>query len=331
MRLEDISAEIRPRGSWEAADLGWAMARENLPRLLAIFALTSLPLYALFGYFGKWWLLFAIWWLKPALDRPLLYFLSRKLFGAEPRLGEILKAWPKMLWQSIPLGLLLHRFSPSRSFTLPVRALEGLKGSAASDRTRLLGRYGDSSGGLLFACLLLWVCVWAGLLVFAYWFLPPSLQEDAGFALSGLFEVGFPPAFNWALVIVAALATMLTEPFYVAAGFGIYLNSRTHLRAGTSRSRSGASPNASRKPARPTRHPTEANRAGRWVRRARRPGWRKAAAWARRSATWRSPPPSARWSRSAAHRRHGRRTPIPTRRSRRRRSRKARLKRSSTR
>jgi hypothetical protein len=34
MRLEDITAEVRPRGRWEAVDLGFAMVRRHFGRLL---------------------------------------------------------------------------------------------------------------------------------------------------------------------------------------------------------------------------------------------------------------------------------------------------------
>ena len=39
MRLEDVTAELRPRSDWEAVDLGLALARRDFWRL-----------------FGAWWL-----------------------------------------------------------------------------------------------------------------------------------------------------------------------------------------------------------------------------------------------------------------------------------
>ena len=34
MKLEDVTAQLRPRGSWEAVDLGFALTRRHFPLLL---------------------------------------------------------------------------------------------------------------------------------------------------------------------------------------------------------------------------------------------------------------------------------------------------------
>ena len=57
MRLEDVTAEIRPRSEWEAVDLGLAMVRRDGSRLLACWLVTALPVHVLedrFDQFDLW-------------------------------------------------------------------------------------------------------------------------------------------------------------------------------------------------------------------------------------------------------------------------------------
>ena len=95
MRLEDVSAVIRPRGQWEAVDLGFALVRRHFPRLLGAWCLTVVPLWlVLLGlsyYIPLGWSMLAIWWLKPVYDRVPLFILSRSLFGATPTIGEVMR------------------------------------------------------------------------------------------------------------------------------------------------------------------------------------------------------------------------------------------------
>jgi hypothetical protein len=45
MRLEDLTVALRPRLSWEAADLGCTLVRRDFPRILGLWAATVLPLW----------------------------------------------------------------------------------------------------------------------------------------------------------------------------------------------------------------------------------------------------------------------------------------------
>ena len=68
MRLEDMTVALRPRLPWEAVDLGCAMVRRDFARIMALWAVTVLPVWALIGVLcWKSPLLagFLIWWLKP--------------------------------------------------------------------------------------------------------------------------------------------------------------------------------------------------------------------------------------------------------------------------
>ena len=72
MRLDTVTAEIRPRSDWEAVDLGLAMVRRDFWRGIAVWWLAlGIPTVAA----GVWlWdhpllLLTLFWWLKPAGSR----------------------------------------------------------------------------------------------------------------------------------------------------------------------------------------------------------------------------------------------------------------------
>src|SRR5690606_36992341 len=143
MRLTDASVAIRPRSAWEAMDLGILLARRHAGLLMASWALVTLPIFALccallWRYPG--WAVVLFWWLKPAYERLPLFILSHALFGDVPTLKQALKAWPRLLKPQLLASLTWRRFSPTRSFDLPVQQLEGLSGQARSQRLVVLGQ-----------------------------------------------------------------------------------------------------------------------------------------------------------------------------------------------
>jgi len=200
------------------------------------FALT-LPIFllanALAFTIDKIWLAtLLIWWLKPLFDRVPLYVLSRAVFGTVPSVRQTLRA-PE-LWSGWPLfaWLTWRRLHPSRSLLLPVDMLEGLRGPARGARASVLQRAISSQAmGLILAFSsfesVLAMSVW----VLGLMFVPVEfLSESARAVWATFFEN--PPA--WAQLVfnlVLWLSMSLTEPFYVGAGFALYLNRRTQLEA----------------------------------------------------------------------------------------------------
>lgn len=151
MRLEDVTAEIRPRGRWESIDLGCALVRENFGKVMLSWLVTVVPLwfviicaYQLWPWpEGRPWLaLLTCWWLLPVCDRVPLFVISRALFGEDVRLREVFKAFPRMLFKRSIRVLTIERFSPGRGLAQPVLELEGLKGTAYRSRVNLLARNG---------------------------------------------------------------------------------------------------------------------------------------------------------------------------------------------
>ncbi|MFW5968115.1 MAG: DUF4129 domain-containing protein, partial [Persicimonas sp.] len=81
MDLDEVAARLRRREPMEAIDLGVALARHYFwPMLLGWLAL-ALPFFvgaAVVAYLTPlfWFVLLAIWWLKPLFDRAPLFVLS---------------------------------------------------------------------------------------------------------------------------------------------------------------------------------------------------------------------------------------------------------------
>ena len=164
MQAADIAIGLRRRSPWEAMDLGLTMLQRWWRRVYLPYFLFAVPLMALaFGagwWFERAWLALAIiWWLKPAYDRVVLHVLSRAVFGELPTTRAVFRAAKEWLGTGLFLALLL-RPSLSRSFTLPVRQLEGQSGRAGRERRAVLGRrVGSYATWLTATCLLIEVFV----------------------------------------------------------------------------------------------------------------------------------------------------------------------------
>lgn len=234
MRLTDATVAIRPRSPWEAVDLGVLMAREHRRLLTTSWALLTLPVFvllslALWDYPSLAFLVF--WWLKPAFDRLPLAILSQTLFGTRPTLGEALRLWWAALRPQLLPSLTYRRFSLSRSFTLPVQQLERLSGDERSQRLFVLGQ------GALRAprCLTLVgssleMCLWFAAMMLLYALIPQQTELNWNW----LSLLGNADQLNWLehlTNLFYALVLVVWEPIYVACGFSLYLNRRTHLEA----------------------------------------------------------------------------------------------------
>jgi len=235
MRLDRIAIALRPRTPWEAMDLGQALVRQYAGAIWRPWLVVTLPPFLLFNVLAwwggtLWWAALAMWWFKPVFDRVPLYVLSRAVFGAVPDLRQTLRAPELRAGGQWLAWLTWRRLHPSRALLLPVDMLEGLKGPRRRVRMSVLQRAISSQAlGLIFACsyfeLLLFVSVWVlGLMFVPDW----MLSEQARAVWSTFFEN--PP--RWAQATANAvlwLSSSVIEPFYVGAGFGLYLNRRTQL------------------------------------------------------------------------------------------------------
>lgn len=233
MQLADLRLEVRPRAAFEAMDLGIALARSEARLLWQTWFAVTLPvlaltlLLALLLHSALAYLL--LWWLKPLYDYALLGLLSRRVFGETPSRRELARLLAGSWRQGLIGHLTWRRFSLNRAYLLPVWLLENPPARERWPRLALLRRhYGGRA---------LWLHVvmahLEGLLLIAtvsllFWFAPDGYSDD----LRRLFFDGdASPALATANVMLYFIAMSLVEPFYVAAGFTLYLNRRTELEA----------------------------------------------------------------------------------------------------
>jgi len=232
--LDRLRVAVRPRSPWEAADLGVALLRDQArPAFLAFLAALLPPAVVLGVAFRHqpWLALLLLWWLKPLLDRPVLHVLAKSTFGETPSLKDTFRALPATCRRGLAATLLWRRLSPERSLLLPVWQLEAPTGAAFRRRRKiLLGRVRNQAQLLSFVGLLGTAALVLGTLAAVAFFWPADAGPNPWLALFA--RAGRRLAWLDALLPLLVLAAMaVVEPFYLAAGFGLYLNRRVQLEA----------------------------------------------------------------------------------------------------
>jgi hypothetical protein len=217
----------------EAADLGARLCQSASRAVYTCYLAVAIPAVALcLASFeiATWLPPLALWWLKPWLDRTVLFVLARAAFGQPTTLRDLWESQRHVLWGQLLSTLTMRRLSPWRSFTQPVYQLEGLSFFEARQRVKQIRRNKTGSAFVMtstfsFAELGLWVA----LLSLVFWFAP---GEEAGPDLSVLFTGGeLSPLVQFVFCIPYAVVVLFLEPFYVGAGFAMYLNRRAELEA----------------------------------------------------------------------------------------------------
>jgi len=234
MQVDALALHLRPRSMAEATDLGVRLVQANARSVWATFV----PLYAVVVLIALasvelagWLPGLIIFWLKPWLDRSLLYVLSRAVFGTPTQWSDLWRDRRSVWWQQLAASLIARRLSPWRSYTQPAAQLEGQRGSAAKARRRQLlkDKQGQALGmHLVFAQIEMIVMI--GAMALVLWFIP----GDDGSSRTSWFETLLrDESLSLSLLSSAVYAgvVLLVEPFYVAAGFAMYLNRRVELEA----------------------------------------------------------------------------------------------------
>jgi hypothetical protein len=230
LQLEAISVRLRPRAAWEGCDLGVCLLQSCLRWVYPSYLLVALPLFALCiatGGIASWLPTTLMWIFKPWLDRTLLFALSRALFGEATRPVDVWNAQGQVWWSQLPQTFTLRRLSASRSFTQPVAQLEHLSGATRRRRVRQLAarqRGIARAATQVFASAELALVI--GLLSLGLWLAPERLELS-----SVLRRADFINNLGWQINVAYAAAIAFVEPFYVAAGFGMYINRRVELEA----------------------------------------------------------------------------------------------------
>ncbi|SCB03173.1 DUF4129 domain-containing protein [Xanthomonas translucens] len=237
MRIERLDVVLRARSAWEAMELGSALVRRHAGAIWKPWLLISVPLFALLNL-GAWaidqlWLAgLALWWLKPVLDRIPLFVISRGVFGDVPRVRDTLRAQLRWGWDPMFGYLTWRRLSPARSVFMPLELLEGASAEQQRQRRRSLGGAVYGHALLLasvcwhFEAMLCLACIAAILM-----FVPVELLPETVRAAWALVGEENPVWADVGLNVFGWLAMTLIEPFFVGAGFGLYLNRRTEIEA----------------------------------------------------------------------------------------------------
>ncbi len=236
MRLDTVTAEIRPRTDWEAVDLGFAMVRRDFWRCLTMWWM-AMGIPAIIGVVLLWnhpiLFLFLFWWAKPAGSRMVLFEISRRLFGEEPSWRAIWREIPRVWVRRFFYRYFWARFSPWLPLTLAVEDLEGLRGKSYRQRCGQVVRRGE--GPIMWIYLISHVAaIWFGIAILGtvMMFIPEGQDgawQQAMEAWEPMNLADMPLLVARSVVACVMLALSLTDLFTTGAGFGLYINNRTWI------------------------------------------------------------------------------------------------------
>ena len=233
MQIDRIAVGLRPRSGWESLDLGFQMSRQWWRQAWGIWLTLYIPtaVLVLSVFTNKFYAVLLLWWLKPLFDRAVLYGLSRLVFGEQSGIAGTLRAAREWMRPGMFVALTLRRFELARSFMLPVSSLENQTGKMAHTRRKVLGsRMRGNAVWLTVVCVHLeWIAM-ISLYALGKLLIPSGgkLPMDGNGAESTFLFADFM-SWNLTDAICYVGAVTLIEPFYVAAGFSLYLNRRTIL------------------------------------------------------------------------------------------------------
>lgn len=231
MQLEALALRMRPRAPLEAADLGVRLCQDAARSVYACYAVAYVPIVALAVAsfeIASWLPTLFLFCSKPWLDRTILFVLSRAAFGQPTTVRQLWEARGQVWGRQLLLTWTWRRLSPWRSFTQPVYQLEGLPFGKVGKRVKQVRRRKRGTAlAMMAAFAMAETCLGFTLLSLLVWFAP---TEAAG----NLIEVLFDPTselFEVSMAVAYAIVIAFLEPFYVAAGFAMYLNRRAELEA----------------------------------------------------------------------------------------------------
>jgi len=226
VQVEALALRMRPRTAREASDLGIRLCQSTARSVFRCYAVVAIPVMALAlasAEIAYGLPVVVIWWAKPWLDRTILFVLSRAAFGQETRVADLWRSQGNVWWGQFFFTWTIRRLSIWRSFTQPVYQLEG--GSIWTWRTRVgqIRRHGAASAFVMTQVFAISeLLLTAALFSLFFWFAPAGQTPD----IAEMWErMALPVAGAY------AISVFFLEPFYVAAGFAIYLARRAELEA----------------------------------------------------------------------------------------------------
>ncbi len=231
MKIDSLSLQMRPRAPHEAADLGIRLCQAKHRDVYRCFLAVAIPVALLclsLFEISPWLPVLVMWWLKPWLDRTVLFVLARAAFGQQTTLGDLWREQRDVWWRRILYTLTIRRLSLWRSFTEPVYQLEGHGLFQLRRRVvQLRRRHSGAAFMMTVAFFFAWTGLAFALISLVFWFGSPG----EGLDFDSFFKGDARAMAQWLASLAAILAALFVEPFYVAAGFGMYLNRRAELEA----------------------------------------------------------------------------------------------------
>lgn len=232
MQIDAIAIRLRQRAPMEAADLGVRLCQVHARAVWRCYLAVAVPFIAIclatFELAPTWLPMWFIWWGKPWLDRTILFVLARAAFGQTTTPSDLWKAQRDVWWRQLFSTWTWRRLSPWRSFTQAVYQLEGQSFFAARRRVVQLRRHRAGSPFLMTAAYsFAELSLTFGVASLTLWFAPEGLAPD----IEQMFDEGLETAVAVVLAVAYAIVVLFLEPFYVASGFGMYLNRRAELEA----------------------------------------------------------------------------------------------------
>ena len=231
MRADATLVTLRPRPMFEAADLGVRLVQASAPALLRC----ALPVYLMLVALClalqplAWWApSLVLWWAKPWLDRTLLFVLARSVFRQDSRWADLWAARRSVWWQHLLPTLTMQRLLPWRSYTQAAQQLEGFSGAALRRRRGVLHRVHQGAALSMSAAFVhLELAIAIGLPSVLMLLVPGGQSSGLGW----LFGHGDALGTQLLSSSLYAVAVGLVEPFFVGAGFAMYLNRRVEIEA----------------------------------------------------------------------------------------------------
>ena len=237
MNLDKVTAVLRPRSPWEAADFGVRLVRRDAAAVYRVWFATSLPLLSLallWIYLTPWpgLALLLYWWFEPVLDGPMLDVIARRLFGGNADVGPTVRRAPAFAWRNRLFLLTPKRLHFARSVAMPITQLEQLRGLARRQRSKVLNAHVLNHGmGVTVAYHHLLLAAYFGIILGFLMFVPPEYRLEGPLDwLQYLYESESRHA-EAVNLLLFYFAQSLLQPWFVGAGFGLYINCRTRLEA----------------------------------------------------------------------------------------------------
>jgi hypothetical protein len=233
MEIDRLALRLRTGSPAQASDLGVRLCQESAGDAWRCHLAVLAPVAALSMAsveLAPWLPALLLWWAKPWLDRTLLFVLARSAFGMRTSLRDLWAAQRQVWWSQLLRTFTLRRLSASRSYTQPIHQLEGQSGAALRRRLRELRRGRTGAARMLtFTFSNVEFALYAGLVALALMLAPTG--HDAWDAMLRWYTYSPRAASLWVGTVPYAIAIAFLEPFYVAAGFGMYLSRRVELEA----------------------------------------------------------------------------------------------------